>query len=60
MKKEEVEGPVEVLKKATKYNERGERILDEAILMEYERDRLKYYYAIIYFKDKKTAEMIYD
>lgn len=38
----------------------GEKVLDPIKVREYEKNRLKYYYAVITFDNKFTCEKVYD
>lgn len=55
---ENIEGPKEILQKAAK-KARSTK-LDEEVLRKYEKDRLKYYFAVIQFDSNRTAEKIYE
>lgn len=57
LNKESIEGPKDVLEKAAKKN-KGR--LDDKLLRKYEKDRLKYYYAIIQFDSLRSAEAVYE
>ena len=58
LKVESTEGPRRVLEKAVKKAEGSQ--LDDRTLRRYEKDRLKYYYAVIQFDSARTAEKIYE
>lgn len=60
MRMEEEEGPKQILQKALRVNEKGENVIDKGRLREYEKERLKYFYAVITLDNKYTAEKIYD
>ena len=60
LEQEATSGPVELIDSRSTNDYINESCISQNRLREYEKNRLKYYFAVIYFQNEKTAEQIYN
>jgi hypothetical protein len=60
IEEEKLLGPKELSSALVSENPNESRVPNQELLFKYERNKLKYYYAIVHFNDVKTAEYVYN